>query len=182
MAIRITSITTLLESSLQGNPPVNQEPSITYDPIGDNPSSFSKPFPILIHKVVLSVLNEIDSGSESISQFTALIEDSRISRAVESVLNAIKICYKSADHIFCSPDAPRILSSTRELLSMLRQALHEHLHACHGSQGARTISSSFSRSVNWFHIYHGLQFLCNSCTILCFQGVASNTSLMGTGR
>ncbi|KAF8329181.1 uncharacterized protein EI90DRAFT_3063483, partial [Cantharellus anzutake] len=138
-----TSVTNLVKSSLRGDRPMNRYSSITYDPIGDDLSSFSNPLPTLLRQVVLSVRTEIDTGSESILKLTTLIGDPRVSGAVESVLNALKKCYKSVDHIFGAPDAPQILSSTRGLLTALHQALHEHLHACHGVQRARIISSSF---------------------------------------
>ncbi|KAF8326327.1 uncharacterized protein EI90DRAFT_1937177 [Cantharellus anzutake] len=141
--ILTTGVTNLLASSLKPHSPDNQNPSITYDPIGNDPSSFSIPLPTLIRKVVISVLNEIDSKSESILKLTTLIEDSRITEPVKSVLNSIKTCYTLVDDIFCARDAPQILSSTRGFLSTLHQALHEHLHACYGVQGARIISSSF---------------------------------------
>ncbi|KAF8318615.1 uncharacterized protein EI90DRAFT_2702542 [Cantharellus anzutake] len=137
-----TSITNLVKSSLKGSPSTTRN-SITYDRISDNPNSYSIPLSILIRKVVTSVLNEIESRSESILKLTTLIEDSRITEPVKSVLNSIETCYTSIDDIFCGPRAPQIVSSTRGLLSTLHQALHEHLHARYGIQGARIISSSF---------------------------------------
>jgi hypothetical protein len=72
---------------------MGQQSSIAYDPLGNDPSSFPKQLPTLIREVVLSMPNEIDSKSESILKLTPLIEDSRVTGAVESVLNAIKNCY-----------------------------------------------------------------------------------------
>ncbi|KAF8318600.1 uncharacterized protein EI90DRAFT_1462317 [Cantharellus anzutake] len=149
MITLMTSVTDLLESSLKGDPP-GQQSSTAYDPIGSDPRSFSKQLPTLIREVVLSMPNEIASKSESILKLTPLIGDSRVTGAAKSVLNAIKDCYKLADHIFCAPGALQILSSTRRLLSTLHQALHEHLHACYGIQGARIISSNFSDCLGSF--------------------------------
>ncbi|KAF8326326.1 WD40-repeat-containing domain protein [Cantharellus anzutake] len=98
--------------------------------------------PTLMRKVVISVQDEIGSRSE----FTMLIEHSRIPEAVKCVLSAIRNSYWG-DDIFCAPGAPQILSFTQGLLTTLHGAPNEHLRACYGVQRARVILRSFSNAI-----------------------------------
>ncbi|KAF8322846.1 uncharacterized protein EI90DRAFT_3077524, partial [Cantharellus anzutake] len=88
------------------------------------------------------ITKDINNKLETILSFADSMDDSKLRKAIKSVLDTIKH-HLPAYHT-SPPDAFQISTSTQALLAVLQRTLHEHLHGIYGIKGARIFSHDFT--------------------------------------
>ncbi|KAF8322833.1 uncharacterized protein EI90DRAFT_2399796 [Cantharellus anzutake] len=88
------------------------------------------------------IAKDINANPETIIKFADLMADSRLRKAVKSVLDTVKH-HHSAYHSSL-PSAFQISTPTQALIAALQRTLHEHLHGLYGTQGARIFPNRFT--------------------------------------
>ncbi|KAF8320198.1 uncharacterized protein EI90DRAFT_2610070 [Cantharellus anzutake] len=88
------------------------------------------------------ITKDINNKLETIPSFADSMDDSKLRKAIKSVLDTIKH-HLPAYHT-SPPDAFQISTSTQALLAVLQRTLHEHLHGIYGIKGARIFSHDFT--------------------------------------
>ncbi|KAF8322848.1 uncharacterized protein EI90DRAFT_2401505 [Cantharellus anzutake] len=87
------------------------------------------------------IAKDINANPETIIKFADLMVDSRLRKAVKSVLDTVKQ-HHSGYHS-SPPNAFQISTSTQALLAALQRKLHEYLHGPKAHGSSQTISPSY---------------------------------------